>query len=344
MKKILVTGGLGFIGSHTTVELIKSGYEVIIVDDLSNSQLFILENIEKVTGTKPGFYQVDMKDKDKLARVFAAERDIHAVIHFAAFKAVEESVHQPLKYYSNNLISLINLLNCMDTFGIRSIVFSSSATVYGEPRELPIKETAALQPSLSAYGSTKQIGEDILQKTAMAGLIDCICLRYFNPVGAHETGLLGELPLGKPNNLMPFITQVAAGKMEKLIVFGNDYDTVDGTCIRDYIHVVDLAKAHVKSCDRMINNKSNEAFEIYNIGTGNGYSVLEIITAFEKENRVQVNYEIGKRRKGDAKAIYADVTKAQKALQWKAEKDLKDMVVDAWHWEKRLNESDGKEV
>jgi UDP-glucose 4-epimerase len=334
--KILVTGGLGFIGSHTIVELISAGYEVVIVDDLSNSQLFILDNIEKITGTRPKFYEINMLEKEKLIRVLAAEKNIAAVIHFAASKAVAESVIKPLKYFKNNLFSLITLLECMETFGVRNIVFSSSATVYGEADELPITESTAFKKSLSAYGSTKQMGEDILEKVAITGNIHCIALRYFNPVGAHTSGLLGELPIGTPNNLMPFVTQTAAGLREELVVFGNDYDTSDGTCIRDYVHVVDLAKAHVKSCNRLLDDSKRKNYEVYNIGTGNGISVLQIIEAFEKNNEVKINYSFGKRREGDAPAMYADVSLANRVLDWQAESGLKEMVTDAWKWQQVL--------
>ena len=334
--KILVTGGLGFIGSHTIVELIRAGYEVVTIDDLSNSQLFILDNIEKITGTRPKFYEINILEKEKLIKVLAAEKNITAVIHFAASKAVAESVIKPLKYFKNNLFSLITLLECMETFGIRNIVFSSSATVYGEADELPITESTAFKKSLSAYGSTKQMGEDILEKVTTTGNIHCISLRYFNPVGAHTSGLLGELPIGTPNNLMPFVTQTAAGLRKELVVFGNDYDTSDGTCIRDYVHVVDLAKAHVKSCNRLLDDSKRKNYEVYNIGTGNGISVLQIIEAFEKNNEVKINYSFGKRREGDAPVMYADVSLANRILDWQAESGLKEMVTDAWKWQQIL--------
>ena len=334
--KILVTGGLGFIGSHTIVELIRAGYEVVTIDDLSNSQLFILDNIEKITGTRPKFYEINILEKEKLIKVLAAEKNITAVIHFAASKAVAESVIKPLKYFKNNLFSLITLLECMETFGIRNIVFSSSATVYGEADELPITESTAFKKSLSAYGSTKQMGEDILEKVTATGNIHCIALRYFNPVGAHTSGLLGELPIGTPNNLMPFVTQTAAGLRKELVVFGNDYDTSDGTCIRDYVHLVDLAKAHVKSCNRLLDDSKRKNYEVYNIGTGNGISVLQIIEAFEKNNEVKINYSFGKRREGDAPVMYADVSLANRILDWQAESGLKEMVTDAWKWQQIL--------
>lgn len=337
-KKILVTGGLGFIGSHTTVELIKAGFDVVIIDDLSNSQLFILDNIEKISGVRPPFYKIDMKDNEKLSGFFNTEKNIDAVIHFAASKAVGESMYKPLKYFRNNIFSLVNLLDAMEIHGIRNIVFSSSATVYGDPEILPATESTPFQPALSAYGSTKQMGEDILQKVAATKKIDAISLRYFNPVGADKSALLGELPIGTPNNLMPFVTQVAAGIHEKLTVYGNDYDTPDGTCVRDYIHVTDLAVAHVKSCDRLLNNAVENNFEVFNIGTGNGISVLEIIQAFEKYNNIKLNYIIGERRPGDAPSIYADASLADRILGWKAELGIKEMVTSAWEWQKKIPE------
>lgn len=335
-QKILVTGGLGFIGSHTTVELIMAGFRVVIVDDLSNSQLFILDNIEKITGYRPAFYKIDMLEKGKLAKVFAAEKNIDAVIHFAAFKAVGESIVKPLKYFKNNIFSLINLMECMETFGVRNIVFSSSATVYGDPDLLPVTEQTQFKPTLSAYGSTKQVGEDILKKVAATGHIHAISLRYFNPVGAHQSLLLGELPNGTPNNLMPYVTQVAAGKLTKLTIHGNDYPTRDGTCIRDYVHVTDLAQAHVKSCERLLQDIERSSYEVYNIGTGIGYSVLEIIHAFEEHNNIKLNFCIGPKRPGDAPVIYADVGLAEKILGWKAQCTILDMVTSAWNWERKF--------
>jgi UDP-glucose 4-epimerase len=337
-KRILVTGGLGFIGSHTSVALIKAGYDVVIMDDLSNSQLFILDNIEKISGVRPAFYKIDMKEYEKLLDFFKTEKAIDAVIHFAASKAVGESMEKPLKYFRNNIFSLVNLLDAMELQKIRNIVFSSSATVYGDPDELPVTENTALKPALSSYGSTKQMGEDILQKVAATGKIDAIALRYFNPVGADSSALLGELPIGMPNNLMPFVTQVAAGIREKLTVYGNDYDTTDGTCVRDYIHVTDLAEAHVKSCERLLNNKVENNYEVFNIGTGNGISVLEIIEAFDKYNNVKLNYAIGDRRAGDAPSIYADASLAANVLDWKAALGLKEMVTSAWAWQKKIPE------
>lgn len=336
-EKILVTGGLGFIGSHTVVELIVSGYDVVIADDLSNAELFILDRIEKITGVRPSFYKADVSSKQQVEKIFSEQKDIKAVIHFAAFKAVGESVKQPLKYFHNNLFSLVNMLEVMEQYACNSMVFSSSATVYGDPDILPVTEVASFKKALSAYGSTKQMGEEILEKTCAATSIKGIALRYFNPAGAHVSGLIGELPIGIPNNLMPFVTQVAAGKRESLTVFGNDYDTADGTCVRDYIHVVDLARAHVKSCDRLLQHNENDSFEAVNIATGNGISVLELITAFEKFNGVKLNYTIGPRRAGDAAAIYADATLAAEKLDWKAQYGLREMVTSAWNWQQTLN-------
>ncbi|HNR16800.1 MAG TPA: UDP-glucose 4-epimerase GalE [Chitinophagaceae bacterium] len=337
-QKILVTGGLGFIGSHTVAELQQAGYDVVILDDLSNSSLQVLDRIEKITAAKPMFYQINMLGKNRLKEMFSAESDIAAVIHFVAFKAVGESVKEPLKYFHNNLLSLIHLLECMEEYGIENIVFSSSATVYGDPVELPVTESTPFKKALSSYGSTKQMGEEILEKTSAAKNIKAIALRYFNPVGAHASSLIGELPLGIPNNLMPFITQTAAGLRGLLTVFGNDYDTPDGTCLRDYIHVVDLAKAHVKSCDRLLQAGMTEKYEVYNIGTGNAISVMEMIKAFEEHNQVKLNYKIGERRAGDATAVYADVKKAAQVLGWKAELGLQEMVTSAWNWQTNLME------
>lgn len=336
MPKILVTGGMGFIGSHTVVELIQSGYEVVVADDLSNAENFILDRIETITGKRPVFYQVDVTDKQSVRHLFSTEKNIELVIHFAAYKAVGESYHQPLKYYRNNLISLVTVLETMQEFHCNGMVFSSSATVYGDPDQVPVREEAPLKKTLSAYGSTKQMGEDILEKTAAAGLMNVISLRYFNPVGAHSSALIGELPKGVPNNLMPYITQVAAGVRKQLTVFGHDYDTVDGTCIRDYIHVVDLAKAHVKSCHKLLGFQNKDSYEVYNIATGKGISVFELIKAFEQYNQVKVNYVFGERRMGDAMVLYADPAKAKTGLGWEAELGLKEMVSSAWAWQKNI--------
>jgi UDP-glucose 4-epimerase len=336
MNRILVTGGLGFIGSHTVVELQKAGFEVVIIDNLCNSQAFILDRVEMITGKKPVFYQIDMCDKDKLLELFQHEKPFNVVIHFAALKAVGESVKEPLKYFQNNLVSLMNLLQFMQAGYCKYLVFSSSATVYGEPDELPVKETAPFKKALSACGSTKQVGEDMIDKVSATGSISAIALRYFNPVGAHESGLIGELPIGVPNNLMPYLTQTAVGKQKQLTVYGNDYPTRDGSCLRDYIHVVDLAKAHVISCQRLIADGEVSNFEVYKVGTGNGMSVLELIHEFEKTNDIKLNYIIGQRRPGDTPELYADAEKANQLLQWKAEKNITDIVKDAWRWEQNL--------
>jgi UDP-glucose 4-epimerase len=339
-KRVLVTGGMGYIGSHTVVELVRAGYEVIIADNLSNSKEFILERIEWIAGSRPQFYKTDLADKDSLQKVFETEAGFDIAIHFAALKAVGESMQQPLRYYNNNIVGMLNLLQCMSDHETRNLVFSSSATVYGYPAALPLKETSPCGKSLSPYGSTKQMGEEILDKSSGAGLIKSISLRYFNPVGAHVSGLLGELPLGKPNNLMPFITQAAIGKQNELVIYGNDYNTPDGTCIRDYIHVVDLAIAHVAACKRLLENNCETPHEIFNIGTGLGYSVMDLIRTFEEVNEIKVPYRFGPRRPGDAPILYADVTKATTVLEWKAQKTLGDMVKDAWRWELSLKEQE----
>lgn len=337
-KKVLVTGGLGYIGSHTVVELQNSGYDVVIVDNLSNSRKFILERIERISGIRPVFYEADICSNEQLAKVFEIEKNFDVVIHFAAFKAVGESVILPLKYYNNNLSALLNLLNLMAVFQSNKILFSSSATVYGDPDKLPVKETAPFKKALSAYGSTKQMGEDIIEKVVATGSVKAISLRYFNPVGAHESALIGELPIGGPNNLMPIITRTAMGKQKQVMVFGLDYPTPDGSCLRDYIHVVDLAKAHVKSCDRLINNTQKNNYEVFNVGTGKGISVIEMIKAFEDCNQVKVNYKTSVRRPGDAASVFADISLALKELAWRAELGLKEMVTTAWKWELTLNQ------
>lgn len=336
-KKILVTGGLGYIGSHTVAELYAAGYEVVIVDDLSNTSKNVLNSIVRITGNRPAFYELNVCDKKALMEVFIKERDIEAVIHFAANKAVGESVKNPLKYFRNNIDSLLTVLECINDLLICSFVFSSSATVYGTPDKLPVTEDTPFQKSLSAYGSTKQIGEDICEKVSHATMINTIVLRYFNPVGAHASGLLGELPNGTPNNLMPFITQTVKGKQKQLTVYGNDYETTDGTCIRDYIHVVDLAKAHVAACERLLQKKQQSKFEAFNLGTGNGTSVLELIETFERINKVKVPYAIGQRRDGDTPLLYADVSKANKELGWKSALNIEEMVSSAWKFENGSN-------
>lgn len=331
-KTVLVTGGLGYIGSHTVVELISKGYRVLIVDNLSNSEKFILERIEKLTGAKPVFYEVDLCDELALTEIIS-NHQIDVIIHFAAFKSVSESVKEPLKYFQNNLLSMLNLIAQMKIAGIKHLIFSSSATVYGQPDELPVTESTSFKKALSAYGSTKQMGEEIIEKVTMAGVINAISLRYFNPVGAHASGMIGELPKGIPNNLFPYVMQTASGKLKILTVFGNEYNTNDGTCIRDYIHVVDLAKAHVAACERLLQQKSTTAYEVFNIGTGTGTSVWEIINAFEKDTGIKLNYKIGPKREGDIAVIYADTEKANKILGWRAELSLDDMINSAWRWE-----------
>lgn len=332
---ILVTGGLGYIGSHTTVELIEKGFTVIIADNLSNSEPFILDRIEQVTGIRPLFYQHDLCDINAVRKIFA-ENKIDVVIHFAAYKSVSESVKEPLKYFHNNLQSLMNVLQVMQESKVKHIVFSSSATVYGEPDQLPITETAPFKKALSVYGSTKQMGEEILEKICDTGAVKNISLRYFNPVGAHASALLGELPKGTPNNSFPFVTQTAIGKIKQLTVFGDDYNTPDGSCIRDYIHVVDLAKAHVQACKRLLEEKTAPNFEVFNIGTGKGTSVLEMIHAFENTTGAQLNYTIGPRREGDAPAVFAATDKANELLNWKAELELTSMITTAWKWQQQL--------
>lgn len=339
MSKILVTGGTGYIGSHTVVELHNAGYTPIIVDNLSNSTIKILDQIEKIIGKKPEFHQFDLCDEERVFNFANTHKDITGIIHFAASKAVGESVQEPLKYYHNNFFSLINLLNAYKDRPI-DFVFSSSCTVYGEPDELPVTESAPVKKATSPYGNTKQIAEEILEETAQAkDNYHIIALRYFNPVGAHESGLIGELPIGVPQNLLPFITQTAIGKREKLTVFGDDYDTPDGSCIRDYIHVVDLAKAHVAAIQRLEAKKADDRYEVFNVGTGNGYSVLEAVRAFEKAAQVKLNYEIGPRREGDIIKVWGDVTKSKNVLGWQAKLGIDEMMASAWKWEKYLKEN-----
>ncbi|MFB6340598.1 UDP-glucose 4-epimerase GalE [Saccharicrinis sp. FJH62] len=334
-QKILVTGGTGYIGSHTVVELINSGFEVVIVDDLSNSSVEVLDSIETITGTKPAFYQFNLQDMAKTQALFDENKDIKAIIHFAASKAVGESVQQPLLYYKNNVLSLINLIEGMKASGVQNIVFSSSCTVYGQPDQLPVTEETPRKEAESPYGNTKAICEDILRDSAKAyGNINAIALRYFNPIGAHESGLIGELPQGIPNNLLPYITQTAAGLRDELKVFGDDYDTPDGSCIRDFINVVDLAKAHVFAINRLLEGKNNGAYEYFNVGTGNGASVLELVKTFSDVNKIDLKYSIVGRRAGDIEKIYADTTKANQELGWTAEKTLAETLASAWNWEK----------
>lgn len=336
-KKILVTGGTGYIGSHTTVELLNEGFDVEIIDNLYNSEAVVADRIEQITGIRPRLNVFDLCDSHKLKLFFENNRDISAIIHFAAFKAVGESVNKPLDYYRNNLLSLVNLLDCMKKFGIPDLVFSSSCTVYGQPAKLPVSEDAPMQPAISPYGNTKQIGEEIIRDTAAAEKgIKAISLRYFNPIGAHPSGLIGELPKGVPENLVPYITQTAYGLREELKVFGDDYDTPDGSCIRDYLHVVDLAKAHVTSVKRLIGNKNKTNYEVFNLGTGKGVSVLEAIKSFERATGVKVKYKITERRPGDIEKIWADPSYANRELGWKTISSLDEALKTAWEWEKRV--------
>ena len=336
-KKILVTGGTGYIGSHTSVELILDGFEVIIIDNLYNSDAEAVDGIEKITGFKPKLEVFDLCDKDRTDRFFEENKDIAAVIHFAAYKAVGESVSKPLEYYRNNLLSLINILDSMKTNGIGNLVFSSSCTVYGQPDVLPVTEKSPLQQATSPYGNTKQICEEIIRDTAFSSeKIKAISLRYFNPIGAHPSALIGELPRGVPENLVPYITQTAIGLREELKVFGNDYDTPDGSCIRDYLHVSDLAKAHVVAVQRLIENLNKKNYEVFNLGTGNGVSVLEAIHSFEKISGVKLKYKITGRREGDIVKIWADPSLANRELGWKTTYSLDDCMKTAWDWEKQI--------
>lgn len=337
--KILVTGGTGYIGSHTVVELQNKGYDVVIVDNLSNSHIEVLDKIEEISGKRPEFEQFDLIDVEKTKDFFSRNNDISGIIHFAAYKAVGESVGDPLKYYRNNLFSLVNILENMKVQGINNLVFSSSCTVYGQPDELPVAENAPIQMAMSPYGNTKQISEEVIQDTAKVTSVNAILLRYFNPIGGHESSLIGELPLGVPNCLVPFITQTAIGIRKELSVFGEDYNTPDGTAIRDYIHVVDLAKAHVIAVDRMIEEKQKKKVEIFNLGTGNGFSVLEVINSFEKVSKQKLNYKIVERRAGDVEQVFADTKFANDELGWKAEKTLDEMLLTAWNWELALQKN-----
>lgn len=336
-KKILVTGGTGYIGSHTTVELQNAGYDVVIIDNLSNSHEGVLDGIEGITGIRPKFYKGDCTDYKTLEKVFEENPGIEGIINFAASKAVGESIEKPLLYYRNNLVTLINLLDLMPKYGVKGIVFSSSCTVYGEPDVNPIDETAPVKQATSPYGATKQMSEEIITDFVRSGApIKSILLRYFNPVGAHPTALIGELPNGVPQNLIPYLTQTAAGIREKLTVFGDDYPTPDGSCIRDFIDVVDLAKAHVVAMERMLENKSDEKLEIFNLGTGTGLSVLQLIDAFQRATGVKVNYIIGPRREGDIEKIWADPKKANTVLGWKAQVPIEETMRNAWKWQVSL--------
>ena len=335
-KTVLVSGGAGFIGSHVTVELVEAGYDVVVADNMSNCDMTCFNGVTRIIGRELPFVQMDFCDLDAVDRLFSEYR-IDAVIHFAAFKAVGESVSEPVMYYRNNLSSFLNVLEAARTHGGCNVLFSSSATVYGEPEELPVTERSPRQPATSPYGNTKQMCEDFLRDAVKAYPgIKGIALRYFNPIGAHPSALIGELPRGVPNNLVPFITQTAIGKRECLSIFGNDYPTPDGTCLRDYIDIVDLAKAHVCAVTRMLDNKMKKPYEIYNIGTGRPVSVLELVTTFEKVNGVKLNYRFAPRRAGDVTAIWADPSLANKELGWKAERSVEDTLASAWAWEKHL--------
>lgn len=339
-QTILVTGGTGFIGSHTTVELQQAGYNVVIVDNLSNSKIEVLDGIEKITGVRPAFENVDLREKNAVEAVFEKYPHIEGIIHFAASKAVGESVEKPLLYYRNNIVSLINLLELMPKYNVKGIIFSSSCTVYGQPSEdnLPVTEEAPIQKALSPYGNTKQINEEIICDYIHSGApIKSIILRYFNPIGAHPSAYIGELPNGVPMNLIPFVTQTAIGVRKELKIFGNDYNTPDGTCIRDYIYVVDLAKAHVAAMARVL-DQDTDAVEVFNVGTGKGVSTLEVVEGFEKATGVKINWSYAPRREGDIEKVWGNVDKANNVLGWKAETPLEDVLASAWRWQKKLRE------
>jgi len=335
--RILVTGGAGYIGSHTTVELQNAGYEVIIVDNLSNSNAGVIDGIERITGIRPAFEKIDCTDEPAMRKVFETYPGIQGIIHFAASKAVGESVRKPLMYYRNNIVSLLNLLELMPEFGTKGLVFSSSCTVYGQPEVLPVNEQAPIQPACSPYGNTKQINEEIIRDAIYADApYKSIILRYFNPIGAHSSAEIGELPIGIPQNLVPFLTQTAAGIRKELSVFGNDYNTPDGSCIRDYIHVVDLSKAHVIAMNRLLETRACTSIEYFNLGTGTGLSVLELISLFEKATGVKVPYSIVGRREGDIEQIWADPSYANEVLGWKTVETIEDTLRSAWRWQKKL--------
>ncbi|MDC1456994.1 UDP-glucose 4-epimerase GalE [Flavobacteriaceae bacterium] len=339
MSKILVTGGLGYIGSHTVVELHNQGYEITIVDDLSNTSLDVLERINKITNSSINYVNLDLKNVEATKIFISENNDIDGVIHFAASKAVGESVDNPLKYYINNISSLTNLLNELKDLNTKiNFIFSSSATVYGKPINVPITELEPIKDAESPYGNTKQIGEEIIRDLVNSNSnFKAISLRYFNPIGAHTSALIGELPIGVPQNLVPFITQTSIGLRKELTVFGNNYPTRDGSCVRDYIHVVDLAKAHIKSLDKLISNKDKSYYDTFNIGTGKGTSVLELIKCFENVTENKLNFKIGDRRKGDVAECFADVSKANKFLNWKSEISVEDSLLSSWNWEKNIN-------
>lgn len=336
-QKIIITGGTGYIGSHTAVEFIMKGFNVVLVDDLSNSEISVLDKIQEITGTKPQFEQIDLTDNNRTKSFFNTHKDASGVINFAALKAVGESVKKPIKYYHNNINILLNVLENMENQGIFNLIFSSSATVYGLPDVLPITEENQTKRPTSPYGNTKKVAEEIIEDlTKVSESLNAISLRYFNPIGAHDSLKIGEAPNGIPNNLMPFITQTAAGIRSELKIFGNDYDTPDGTAVRDYLHVVDLAKAHVLAFERLISNQSKSNFEVYNLGTGTGYSVLDVINSFEKTTGISLNYSYDKRRDGDVPQLYSNPNKAQTNLNWKALLTLDDMTLSSWKWEQNL--------
>lgn len=335
MKKVLVTGGAGYIGAHTVVELIESGYEPVIVDDLSKSDRTLLEGIEAITSKKVNFFQGDCGDEAFLKGVFEWAGPFSAVMHFAAYKSVGESVEQPLDYYRNNLGSLVSLLKVMKNFGVTNLIFSSSCTVYGQPDIIPVDENTPFKRAESPYGATKQMCERILEDAYLTGY-RVVSLRYFNPVGAHPSALIGELPIGRPNNLVPFITQTAAGVREKLTVFGNDYDTADGSCVRDFIHVVDLAQGHLKALEYLSKAPAGNLYDVFNLGTGEGVSVLQLINKFMAATGVNVPYEIGPRRSGDVEKTYGDVSKANEKLHWNTKFSVEESLLHAWNWEKKI--------
>ena len=336
--KILVTGGLGFIGSHTVVELQNEGFDVVVIDNLSNSSESVLTGIEKITNKKPLFEKIDLRDKSLVQQFFKKHQDLAGIIHFAASKAVGESVENPLLYYENNINTLVYVLQELTGLSNPNFIFSSSCTVYGQAENMPINEDASVQPAASPYGNTKQIGEEIINDVAKVTNLNSILLRYFNPIGSHESAEIGELPIGTPQNLVPFITQTAIGLREKLSVFGNDYPTPDGTAIRDYIHVVDLAKAHVVAMKRLLNKENNAKVETFNLGTGTGSSVLEVIIAFEKVSNQKLNYQIVGRREGDVISAYANTDKANTLLGWKAQTSLEESLLSAWKWEQKIRQ------
>lgn len=337
-KKVIVTGGAGYIGSHTVVELTNAGYEPIVIDNFVNAEKSAIRGIERILGSSVKVYEGDCADKELLETVCNEENGISGIIHFAAYKAVGESVEKPLKYYRNNLDTLLALLEISEKQGIAHLVFSSSCTVYGQPDALPVTEQSPKKPAESPYGNTKQVCEEILEDAVSSQMpLKAVALRYFNPIGAHPTAAIGELPLGVPNNLVPFVTQTAAGLREKLTIFGNDYDTHDGTCVRDYIHVVDLAKAHVSAL-QYLEKQSAPFYDMFNVGTGHGNTVLDVIRTFEEVNGIKLNYSLGARRPGDVEKVYADVTKSTQVLGWKAGHDLADALKDAWRWQQALNQ------